>query len=116
MSAVPHPGSVISLRSATWKVLSTSTLKRGFREVHCRGISGLVRDLEKGARVLDPSAVQLLPDASPGLIDTKLHLEASFRNTPTTTRRPLTLGHAAIDDLSFQHLPVERALARKRPV
>lgn len=122
MNALPQPGAVIELRSAKWKVLSTSTLKRGFREVHCRGLSGLVRDkegrfvwdLEKGARVLDPAAVQLLPDASPGLIDSKLHLEASFRNTPTTTRRPLTLGRAAIDDLPFQHLPVERALAQDR--
>lgn len=67
MNVVPQPGAVISLRSATWKVLSTSTLKRGFREVHCRGLSGLVRDkegrfvwdLEEGARVLDPGAVQL---------------------------------------------------------
>lgn len=122
MSAYPAPGAVISLRSATWKVIGTSTLKRGFREVHCRGLSGLVRDkesrfvwdLEKDARVLDPAAVQLVPDASAGLIDTKLHLEASFRNTPTTTRRPLTLGRTAIDDLSFQHMPVERALAQDR--
>lgn len=73
MNTLPHPGSVITLRSAIWKVLATSTLKLGFREVHCRGLSGLVRDkesrfvwdLEKGARVLDPGAVQLLPDASP---------------------------------------------------
>jgi superfamily II DNA or RNA helicase len=122
MSAVPQPGAVIQLRSATWKVLGLSTLKRGYREIHCRGVSGLVRDkearfvweLEKGARVLDPASVQLVPDCSPGLIDTKLHLEAAFRGTPTTTRRPLTLGRAAIDDLSFQHLPVERALAQDR--
>lgn len=121
-SAIPTPGSVISLRSATWKVLGTSTLKRGFREVHCRGLNGLVRDkearfvwdLEKGARVLDPAAVRLASDTSPGLIDTKLHLAAAFRATPTTTRRPLTLGRAAIDDLTFQHLPVERALAQDR--
>ena len=121
-SAYPTPGAVISLRSATWKVLGTSTLKRGFREVHCRGLGGLVRDkearfvwdLEKGARVLDPAAVRLVPDTSPGLIDTKLHLAAAFRATPTTTRRPLTLGRAAIDDLTFQHLPVERALAQDR--
>ena len=120
--AFPTPGSVISLRSATWKVLGTSTLKRGFREVHCRGLNGLVRDkearfvwdLEKDARVLDPAAVRLVPDTSPGLIDTKLHLAAAFRATPTTTRRPLTLGRAAIDDLTFQHLPVERALAQDR--
>lgn len=121
-SKAPTPGAVISLRSATWKVLGTSTLKRGFREVHCRGLTGLVRDkearfvwdLEKGARVLDPAAVELVLDVSPGLIDTKLHLAAAFRATPTTTRRPLTLGKAAIDDLTFQHLPVERALAQDR--
>lgn len=122
MSAVPQPGSVIQLRSATWKVLGTSTLKHGFREIHCRGLVGLVRDkearfvweLEKGARVLDPAAIRLVPDTSSGLIDTKLHLSAAFRATPTTTRRPLTLGRAAIDDLTFQHLPVERALAQDR--
>lgn len=122
MSAIPQPGSVVELRSATWKVLGTSTLKRGYREVHCRGISGLVRDkearfvwnLESDARVLDPAAVELVLDTSSGLVDTKLHLEAAFRHTPTTTRRPLTLGRAAIDDLTFQHLPVEKALAQDR--
>ena len=122
MYAVPQPGSVISLRSAIWKVLSTSTLKHGRKEVYCRGVSGLVRDkdarfvweLEQDARVLDPAALQLVPDTSSGLIDTKLHLEAAFRNTPTATRTALTLGKAAIDDLPFQHLPVHRALAQDR--
>ena len=82
MSAVPQPGSVVELRSATWKVLGTSILKRGYREVHCRGLSSLVRDkearfvwnLEADARVLDPAAVDLIPDTSSGLIDTKLYL------------------------------------------
>jgi len=63
---------------------------------------------------LTPAAVRLVPDTSPGLIDTKMHLAAAFRATPSTTRRPLTLGRAAIDDLTFQHLPVERALAQDR--
>ena len=122
MNNIPQPGSVVEVRSAAWKVLSTNTLKRGFREVHCRGLSGIVRDkearfvwdLEKGARVLDPAAIRLVPDTSSGLIDTKLHLAAAFQATPTTTRRPLTLGRAAIDNLTFQHLPVERALAQDR--
>ena len=103
-------------------MLGSTTLKLGYLEVHCRGLSGLVRDkearfiwnLEKGACVMDPAAVRLVPDSSSGLIDTKLHLEASFRNTPTTTRKPLTFGRAAIDNLTFQHLPVERALAQNR--
>ncbi|WP_156150650.1 DEAD/DEAH box helicase [Hyphomicrobium sp. 99] len=47
-------------------------------------------------------------------MDTKLHLEAAFRHTPTTSRRPLALGRAAIVDLAFQHLPVEKALAQDR--
>lgn len=122
MNGSPLPGAVVQVRGAHWKVLGRSTLKYGFKEVHCRGLSGLVRDkearfvwdLEKGARVLDPAAVELIEDRSPGLIDTKLHLAAAFRATPTTTRRPLTLGKAAIDDLRFQHLPVEKALAQDR--
>jgi len=122
VSSVPQPGSVIQLRSTSWRVLSTQVLKHGFREVHCRGLNGLVKykearfvwDLEQGARVLDPATIRLAPDTSPGLIDLKLYLAAAFWATPTTTRRPLTLGRAAIDDLTFQHLPVERALAQNR--
>jgi hypothetical protein len=62
-----------ALRSATWKVLRASTLRRGFREVYCRGLNGLVRDkearfvldLEKGARVLDPRSGQARPGYLP---------------------------------------------------
>lgn len=122
MSATPKPGSVVRIRSATWKVLGTSLLKLGYKEVHCRGLSGLVRDreakfiwdIEADKCVLDPSEIGLVADTSSGLIDTKLYLEAAFRRTATTTRTPLALGHAAIDDLTFQHLPVERALAQDR--
>ena len=118
----PLPGAVIKLRSVTWKVLGKTVIKQGLKEIHCQGIGSLVRnkearfiwELEKDAHVMDPAAVKPVPDMSPGLIDTKLYLESAFRNTPTTTRTPLTLGRAAIDDLSFQHLPVERALAQDR--
>ena len=121
-NSAPLPGAVIKLRSVTWKVLGISVIKYGLKEIHCQGLGSLVRnkqarfiwELEKGAQVMDPAAVKPVPDMSPGLIDTKLYLESAFRNTPTTTQTPLTLGHAAIDDLSFQHLPVERALAQDR--
>ena len=112
MTKSPLPGSVVKLRSSTWKVLGKNTLKFGFLEVHCRGISGIVRNkearfvwnLEDDAEVIDPAAINLVPDESSGITDTKLYLEASFRQTPTTTQAPLTLGQAAIDDLAFQHL------------
>ena len=118
----PNPGALISLRSATWKVLSVDRGKGGFHIAHCRGLSGIVRDkdarfvleLEPGYQLLDPKDVELVADTSAGLRDTKLYLEAAFRGTPTTTRIPLTFGRAAIDDLKFQRLPVEMALQQDR--
>lgn len=121
MSEIPQPGSVVEVRSARWKVLTTDTPK-GYNQVNCRGLSGIVRDkeahfiweLEDEPKILDPAKIQLVPDESPGFIDTKLHLEAAFRRTPTTTRKPLTLGKAAIDNLKFQHVPVKMALSQER--
>lgn len=122
MNAIPQPGSAVEVRSATWKVLQTRQFGGGYREVHCRCLSGIARgkdarfvwDLESDPQVIDPKAVELVPDASSGFIDTKLHLEAAFRNAPTTSRKPLVFGKAAIDDLPFQRLPAERALAQDR--
>lgn len=44
--ATPPPGDEIRLRSATSKVLAKSTLKLGYRDVHCQGLLVLVRDKE----------------------------------------------------------------------
>lgn len=122
MMSYPIPGAIVRVRGATWKVLSRSTLKHGYNQIHCRGLNGMIRDkeahfvweIEKGSEILEPVAVNLVIDQSDGLIDTKLHLSGAFRATPTTTRHPLTLGKAAIDDLAFQHLPVEKALSQDR--
>ena len=119
---LPSPGAVIEVRSAPWKVNSIKTRDKGFRELACRGIAGITKgkyasfvfELEPSLRVLAPDEINLIPDLSSGIIDTKLYLAASFRATPTTSRKPLTLGRAAIDDLSFQHLPVEMALRQDR--
>ncbi len=122
MQPLPQPGSVLQVRSARWKVLATELTGRGYRIVRCRGLSGITRrkesqfiwDLETGSKVLDPAKVTLVPDNSSGLMDTKLYLEAAFRNTPTTSRKPMALGKAAIDDLKFQYLPVQMALGQDR--
>lgn len=121
MCEFPQPGAVVEVRSARWKVLSTDSLT-GYHQVNCRGLSGMVRNkeahfiwqLEDKPKILDPAKIELVPDESRGLMDTKLHLEAAFRRTPTTTRKPLTLGKAAIDNLEFQHVPVEMALSQER--
>ena len=118
---IPSPGSMIRIRSATWKVQGIERRADG-NVVSCRGMAGIVKgksahfvlELERDYEVIDPAAVTLVPDTSSGLIETKLFLEAAFRSTPTTTSRPLTLGKAAIDDLAFQHVPVRMALAQDR--
>lgn len=88
----------------------------------CRAINGIAKgktshfllELEKDFTTLDPAKIDLVRDESSGFVDTKLFLEASFRHMPTTSREPLTLGKAAIDNLSFQHVPVRTALKQDR--
>ena len=118
---IPTPGSMIRIRSAIWKVLGHERRPDG-NVVSCRGISGIVKgkaarfvlELERDCQILDPAKIDLVADTSPGLTDAKLFLEAAFRSTPTTTTQPLTLGKAAIDELSFQHVPVRMALGQDR--
>ena len=123
MSAqLPSAGAIIQVRSTPWKVHGIKTRDNGFKIISCRGIAGITKgkaasfvfQLEPSLKVLDPAEIALIPDQSSGIIDTKLYLAASFRTTPTTSRQPLTLGRAAIDDLEFQHLPVEMALEQDR--
>ena len=121
-SILPLPGAVIEIRSTAWKVLSTKTTQRGHNIISCRGSAGITKgkyasfvfELEPSLVVMEPGEIALIPDSSSGLTDTKLYLAASFRTTPTTSRKPLTLGRAAIDDLSFQHTPVNMALNQDR--
>jgi len=119
--AIPTPGALIKVRSSIWKV-SGHERRSGGHIVSCRGIAGIVKgksarfilELEADYELLDSAKVKLVPDTSPGLTDTKLFLESAFRLTPTTATQPLTFGRAAIDDLAFQHVPVEMALAQGR--
>jgi len=119
---VPTPGAVVQIRSTPWKVLGIKSRDNGYKIISCKGIAGLTKgkeasfvlQLEPSLKVLDPAEIELIADHSSGIIDTKLYLAASFRATPTTSRKPLTLGRAAIDDLSFQHVPVEHALKQDR--
>ncbi|MBR1331741.1 DEAD/DEAH box helicase [Bradyrhizobium ottawaense] len=114
-------GTMIRVRSSTWKVVGHERRAHG-NVVSCRGMSGIVKgktarfvvELEDDYAVLDPAKIALEHDHSAGFLDTKLFLESAFRSTPTTTSHPLTLGKAAIDDLAFQHVPVEIALAQDR--
>ncbi|MFY0637279.1 DEAD/DEAH box helicase [Maricaulis maris] len=122
ITSSPVPGAIVRIRSAHWKIQEKIIGRRGYNVVRCHGLSGLTKskaaefvwELEPDRKVLDPAAINLVADTSPGVIDTKLYLASAFRSTHTTSKKPLLLGQAAIDDLTFQHLPVERALSQDR--
>lgn len=112
-----QPGTRIVVRGEEWQVRK----RQGNDAVDCIGLSGIIRgkvaqflpELEK-IEVIDPAAVDLVPDRSPAFVDTRLYVEATARRIPPTDHRPQLLGRAAIDDLAFQHVPVEKALSQSR--
>jgi SNF2 family DNA or RNA helicase len=111
----------VRARDAEWLVRRVEPNHPG-NILEVRGISGIVKGkeayfidlLEPTLEVVDPAAVNLVVDHSPGFYHTKLHLESAFRISAPTGRTPTVVGKAAIDDLIFQHEPVKRALAQPR--
>jgi hypothetical protein len=68
---VPTPGSMIRVRSSTWKVLGHERRSDG-NIVTCKGTAGVVKDksarfvleLENDYKILNPAAVNLVRDTS----------------------------------------------------
>ncbi|MEO1149559.1 MAG: DEAD/DEAH box helicase [Pseudomonadota bacterium] len=117
----PSSGARAKIRGSVWKVQRVET-DGASNFLHCLGLTGIVKGktstfidrLEPDLELLDPANLTLVADPSSNFRNTKLYLEAAFRNAPPTGQGPLVLGKAAIDDLSFQHKPVEMALAQSR--
>jgi superfamily II DNA or RNA helicase len=118
-------GARIRVRDAEWVV---GHVERGVSGaiVHAVGLSGIVRDKNaifvepferargRGIVVVDPAAVKLVADESPGFADSLLHLEAALRKSAPTGLAPQVARKAAIDDLDFQLDPVRLALRAPR--
>ena len=117
----PSAGARVKVRGSVWKVQNVEQ-DGAANFLHCIGLSGIARGkssifidrLEPDLELLDPANLTLVPDTSSNFKKTKLYLEAAFRSAPPATGTPLVLGRAAIDDLAFQHVPVERALSQSR--
>lgn len=117
----PSAGARVKVRGSVWKVQNVEQ-DGAANFLHCIGLSGITRGkssifidrLEPDLELLDPANLTLVPDTSSNFKKTKLYLEAAFRSAPPATDTPLVLGRAAIDDLAFQHVPVERALSQSR--
>jgi superfamily II DNA or RNA helicase len=114
------PGSLVMIRGEVWRLQAVEMDNREAC-LTCVGVDGITKDqiavfsaaLENVVQI-DPTEIELLVDKSSGFEDAKLHLEAAFRSSPPAGAAPLVLGKAAIDDLLFQHVPVERALSQPR--
>ena len=116
------PGALVEIRGDTWKIKSVDR-DRNFDCLFCVGVEGITRGHEayflvgleeSSIRSLDPIDIDLVPDESSGYMDSKLYLEAVFRSSPPVNSEPLLLGKAAIDDLEFQHAPVQCLLEKPR--
>lgn len=114
-------GARIKVRDTLWQVKRVTDAQPG-KLIEAIGISGIatgkdaifVSRLEPDLAVVDPADVELIADQSPGFNDTRLYLEAAFRTAAPTGVVPLVTGKAAIDELPFQNVPVERALKQGR--
>jgi hypothetical protein len=114
------PGARIEARDALWSVVRVINNSPG-KLVEAKGLDSIVRGkeaifidlIEPSLKVVSPVDVELVIDRSAGFEDTRLFLEAAFRTSAPTGPYPLVIGKAAIDDLSFQHVPVIRADQKK---
>jgi superfamily II DNA or RNA helicase len=115
------PGARIQVRDALWTIQRVIPNKPG-NLIEAKGLTGIVRGkeaifidlIEPSLKVVSPTDIELVADASPGFEDTKLFLESAFRTSAPIGPEPLVLGNAAIDELLFQHVPVRRALTQPR--
>jgi superfamily II DNA or RNA helicase len=119
-------GARIKVRDADWVIGHVERNSTSGAIIHAVGLSGIVRDRNaifvqsvedargRGIEIVDPANVTLVPDRSPGFMDTLLHLEAALRKSAPTGLAPQVAGKAAIDDLDFQLAPVRLALQAPR--
>jgi SNF2-related domain/Helicase conserved C-terminal domain len=116
------PGARVQIRDEEWLVRTNDPCDVGGRQLTCLGISELVRDREAifltaidEVEVLDPAETELVADASPAFIASRLYLEARLRQTVPTTPEIAIANRGAMDTLPFQLTPTTRALEQLRP-
>lgn len=115
------PGMRTIIRDEEWMVKKIETNSLGNKDLHCVGISPLVKDKEaifladlEQIQIVDPTEVKLVADTSPFHKRALLYLESQWRQQiPTDTN--LHIGHqAAMDLMPYQLDPAKVALQRPR--
>lgn len=119
------PGSRIIARDEEWLVRRVDLAPSGAHVLTVTGLSALVRDkeakfidqveaLDEPIKLVDPKSTSPVRDTSPYYRDTRLFLEALFRQTVPPDAR-LTIGHrGAMDVLPYQLDPARLALEQPR--
>lgn len=112
------PGSVVSVRDATWVVTSATSTPSGTL-IQVQGLSELVRDTEAAfysdldtIEIIDPRHATVVADHSPRYRQTRLYLETVLRATPVPAiSDELTVSTRMLaDPLDYQRRAVAKAL------
>ena len=118
----PAPGARVVIRDAEWVIRRADRLPDGGYQLVCDGVSELVREreaiflttLETDIRVLDPAETRLVPDSSPGFVDSRLYLESQLRQAVPNDERIHVAHGAAMDPVPYQFEPARQALRQPR--
>lgn len=123
------PGMRVIIRDEEWMIRKVEDNTLGNKALHCVGVTPLVRDRESIflsdlevdengkslIRIVDPSKVKLIPDASPFFKKTQLYIESQWRQRIPTDSK-IHIGYkAAMDSMAYQLVPAEMALKEIRP-
>ncbi|MCI2178718.1 MAG: DEAD/DEAH box helicase [Ancrocorticia sp.] len=117
------PGSTVHVRDEEWLVTNVEPSTDGYL-VDVIGTSGITRDQEARfataldhVEAVDPSAVRVQLDDSPGYRNARLWLESLIRRTPTPVGdlHVVTADAAVVDPLPYQQAAVERILSPELP-
>ena len=119
------PGARIEVRDAEWLVKRTEQSGNSRSVIHAVGLTGIVRNKEAifvkeleethgGIKVVDPTSIEFVSDDSSHFKDTLLYLEGQIQRALPVVDKPVIADRAAIDNLPFQLLPTEIALAAPR--
>lgn len=118
------PGGQVVVRDEQCLVRAVQQTPADGMQVHCLGISTLVRDTESSffthldrIEPLRATDTELVADDSPGFRRSRLYLEAVLRKTPIpATDTGLTVAHRQLlRELTYQQKAVQKALSSLRP-
>lgn len=118
----PAPGARVLIRDEEWIVQKADMCSLGGWQLSCIGVSETVRNrtalfltgLEQ-VTIIDPAKTELVFDASPTFIASRLYVEARLRQAAIRNDAVVMGQHAVMDTMPFQLQPAQQVLQQLRP-